>query len=177
MTPSFLSGTNNSPKRGGDADLDSLAAAAANGAKMEISTPPPSMIIQSSFGVARSRKEESIGAGGMRHLDNARYRRRITRHHRHRAFRAQLREYQSIPFLPPHQRPECIKLVLIILSTTARQTMDGSLGQKSTRRLVNPCTTSSLVRSPKKETTSPARHTSSMITHRVVGPWAGEHGR
>ena len=128
MTPSFLSGTNNSPKRGGDADLDSLAAAAAaKGTKMEISTPPPSMIIQSSFGVARSRKEESIGAGGRRHLDNARYRRRITRHHRHRAFRAQLREYQSIPFPPPHPRLECIKLVLIILSTTARQTKDGSL--------------------------------------------------
>ena len=160
MTPSFLLGTNNSPKRGGDADLDSLAAAA-KGTKMEISTPPPSMIIQSSFGVARSRKEESIGTGGRkRHLDNARYRRRITitRHHRHRAFRAQLREYQSIPFLPPHQRPECIKLVLIILSTTARQTMDGSLRQKSTRRLVNPCTTSSLARSPKKETTSSPTH-------------------
>ena len=64
MTPSFLSGTNNSPKRGGDADLDSLAAApraAARGTKMEISTPPPSMIIQSSFGVARSRKKESFG--------------------------------------------------------------------------------------------------------------------
>ena len=163
MTPSFLSGTNNSPKRGGDADLGSLAVAAAKGAKMEISTPPPSMIIQSSFGVARSRKEESIGtgAGGRRHLDNARYRRRITitRHHRHRAFRAQLREYQSIPF-PTHPRLECIKLVLIILSTTARQTMDGSLRQKkSTRRLVNPCTTSSLVRSPpKKETTSSPTH-------------------
>ena len=49
-----------------------------------------------------------------RHLENARYQRRIT----HRAFRAQLREYKSTH---PFPRPECIKLVLIILSTTGRR--------------------------------------------------------
>ena len=107
-------GTNNSPKRGGS--IEEIF----GGSKMEISTPPPppsppTTIIQSSFGhpgVERKRGERGGGIWKTRRIAVS-----------PSGISGPIKRISIHPFPPPPlPRPECIKLVLIILSTTGRQT-------------------------------------------------------